>query len=70
MKLEIGERKTKTEPEIILRLTPQDVINLRVDIIEKLILKRKKGDPLFVFNLYEVLCKMEDLEGYYEDEEE
>jgi len=45
--------------EIVLVMTAKELIDLRVDILERLILKRNTSNPEHVFALYQTLCKME-----------
>lgn len=40
-------------------MTEQELIDLRVDIVERVILKRKTGDPEHIFQLYNILSKVE-----------
>jgi len=53
--LRIEERQGK----YLLSMTEKELIDLRIDIVERVILKRKTGDPEHVYELYNVLCKVE-----------
>lgn len=53
--MRIDERQGK----YLLSMTEQELIDLRIDIVERVILKRKTGDPEHVYKLYKVLCKVE-----------